>query len=72
MTDKSSADQQCQIGKCRTPLTVPRLEGGIVGFLACTAAGQCPPTRPSLSLVLLCGLRLLLPSEEDPVCFGRL
>ena len=44
---------------------------GTAGLLACAAAGQYPRTRPSLSLALRHGLRLLPPSEEVPVCFGR-
>ena len=60
MTEKSPAGQQCRIGKCRTPLTAPCLEEGTAGFLACSAAGRYPRTQPSLSLVLLRGLRLQL------------
>ena len=47
------------------------VEAGAAGLLACTAAGQYPCTQPSLSLALRHGLRLLPPSEEVPVCFGR-
>ena len=68
---ESSGDQQCQIGRCHTSLTAPCLEKETAGFLACTAAGQYLRIRPSRSLVLFRRLRLLSPSEEVPVCFGR-
>ena len=64
MTEKSPADQRCRIGRCRTPLPALLLEAGTAGLLACTTAGQYPRTRPSLSLSLRHGLRLLSPSEE--------
>ena len=77
MNEKSPADQQCRIGRCRTPLTAPCLEEAeeqTAGVLASTAAGQysaIPRTRPALSLVLLRGLLMLQPSREVPACFGR-
>ena len=71
MTEKSPADQRCRIGRCRTPLPALHLEAGTAGLLAWTAAGQYPRTLPSLSLALRHGLRLLPPSEEVTVCFGR-
>ena len=70
MTEKSPADQRCRIGRCRIPLPALLLEAGTAGLLACTAAGDDSRTRPSLSLALRPGLRLLPPSEEVPVCFG--
>ena len=52
MTEKSTADQRCRIGRYRTPLPALLLEAGTAGLLACTAAGQYARTRPSLSLAL--------------------
>ena len=71
MTEKSPADQRYRIGRCLTPLPALLLEAGTAGLLACSAAGQDPRTWPSLSLALRHGLRLLPPSEEVSVCFGR-
>ena len=50
MTEKSPADQGCQIGWCRTPLPALSLAKETAGVLVCTAAGQYPRTGPSLSL----------------------
>ena len=47
------------------------LGAGTAEVLACTVASQYPHTLPSLSLALRRGLRLLPPSEEVPVWFGR-
>ena len=52
VTEKSTADQRCRIGRNRTPLPALLLEAGTAGLLACTAAGQYARTRPSLSLAL--------------------